>query len=193
MVISGRTVYLRGLEREDLKMMHKWLNDAEIMQWARSQPDNVASMEAVEKEFELDLKGENAHRRTFILAEKATDKPIGWASMRWWRPFSTTADIGLVIADRGLRGKGIGTEATMLLTKEAFDQLHMHKVGLWTRADNKAAQKVAKNCGFKLEGTDREVVFFDGKFHDGMTFGVLEGEYKSGKRARGPKRMAPSG
>ena len=64
--------------------------------------------------------------------------------MRWWRPFSTTVDIGLVIPEKGLRGKGIGTEATMLLAGEAFDQLHMHKVELWTRADNRAAQKVAE-------------------------------------------------
>jgi len=184
LVIAGKTVYLRGLEREDLKLMHKWLNDSEIMQWARSQPDNVASMEAVEKEFELDLKGENPHRRTFILAEAGTDRPIGWASMRWWRPFSTTTDIGLVIADRDMRGKGIGTEATMLLTSEAFDQLHMHKVELWTRADNMAAQKVARNCGFQLEGTDREATFFNGAFHDGLSFGVLEDEFH-GAMAKG--------
>ncbi|MGA1974429.1 MAG: GNAT family protein [Conexivisphaerales archaeon] len=178
MVIAGKGVYLRGLERDDLKLMHKWLNDSEIMQWARSQPDNIASMESVEKEFELDLKGENPHRRTFILAQAGTDRPIGWASMRWWRPFSTTVDIGLVIAEKGMRGKGIGSEATRLLTSEAFSQLHMHKVELWTRADNKAAQKVAKNCGFRLEGTDREAIYFDGKFHDGLTFGVLEGEFR---------------
>jgi RimJ/RimL family protein N-acetyltransferase len=184
MAITGKTVYLRGLEREDLKLMHKWLNDSEIMRWARSQPDNVTSVEAVEKEFELDLKGENPHRKTFILAQASTDRPIGWASMRWWRPFSTTTDIGLVIAEKGFRGKGIGTEATMLLTSEAFDQLHMHKVELWTRADNKAAQKVAKNCGFQQEGRDREVVFFDGEFHDGLTFGILEEEFRKVKQSR---------
>jgi diamine N-acetyltransferase len=178
MVIAGKGVYLRGIEREDLKLMHKWLNDSEIMQWARSQPDSVASLESVEKEFELDLKGENPHRRTFILAQAGTDKAIGWASIRWWRPFSTTVDIGLVIAEKGLRGQGIGTEATALLTREAFDQLHMHKVELWTRADNTAARKVAENCGFRLEGTDRETVFFDGKYHDGVTYGILEDEFR---------------
>ncbi len=178
MVIAGKAVYLRGIERDDLKLMHKWLNDSEIMQWARSQPDNVASMEAVEKEFELDLKGENPHRRTLMLAQVGTDRAIGWASIRGWRPFSTTVDIGLVIAEKELRGKGIGTEATMLLAGEAFDQLHMHKVELWTRADNTAARKVAENCGFSLEGTDREVVFFDGKYYDGVSYGVLEDEFR---------------
>lgn len=181
MVIAGKAVYLRSLEREDMKLMHGWLNDAEIMEWARSKPDSVASMESVEKEFELDLKGENPHRRTYIVAEVGTDRPIGWASMRWWRQFSTTTDIGLVVAEKGLRGKGIGTEATMLLTAEAFEQLHMHKVELWTRGDNKAARKVAENCGFKHEGTDREAVYFNGSFQDGVTYGILEAEFKAAK------------
>jgi RimJ/RimL family protein N-acetyltransferase len=184
MVIAGRRVYLRGLEHDDLKLMHRWLNDGEIMEWARSQPDNVASMESVEKEFELDIKGENPHRRTYVVVERATERAIGWASMRWWRQFSTTADIGLVIAEKGLRGKGIGTEVTRLLTEEAFQQLHMHRVELWTRADNLAAQGAAKNCGFKLEGRDREAAYFNGEFHDGLAFGILEGEFKKATRKK---------
>lgn len=69
---------MRGLERDDLKLMHEWLNNEEVMEWARSQPDNIASMESVEKEFERDLKDENPHRRTFIIVEKKTGKSVGW-------------------------------------------------------------------------------------------------------------------
>lgn len=104
---------------------HKWLNDEEVMQWARSKPDNTASMESVEKEFEQDVKGENPHRRTFIVAEKRTGRPVGWAMIPWWRPFSTTADLGLVIAEKHLRGQGLGTEATKLLVNVAFSQYNM--------------------------------------------------------------------
>ena len=106
-MITGKQVVLRGLEREDLKLMHKWLNDEEVMEWARSKPDNTASMESVEKDFEQDVKGESPHRRTFIVIEKRTGKPAGWAMIRWWRPFSTIADLGLVIAEKHLRGKGL--------------------------------------------------------------------------------------
>jgi len=74
-MITGKQVVLRGLEREDLKLLHKWLNDEEVMEWARSQPDNIASLESIEKDFEQDLKGENPHRRTFIVVEKKTGKP----------------------------------------------------------------------------------------------------------------------
>lgn len=178
-MIQGKKVLFRALEREDFKLLHSWLNNEEIMEWARSRPDNMASMESIEKEFEPDVKGENPNRRTFIVVEKSTGKSIGWASMRWRSPFSTTADIGLVIAEKDLRGKGYGTEATALLVGLAFDQHNMHKVELWTRADNQAAQRAAIKCGFKQEGRFRETVYFNGKYHDGLLFGLLRQEYEN--------------
>lgn len=181
-LIEGKQVVLRALEREDLKLLHKWLNDAEVMEWARSKPDSAASMENVEKDFEQDVKGENPNRRTFIVVEKKTGKAVGWAMIRWWRTFSTTADLGLVIAEKRLRDRGLGTEATNLLVDLAFNQYNMHKAELFTRADNKAAIGAVTKCGFKLEGTHREEVYFNGKFWDGLTFGLLRNE-------RGKKKM----
>jgi RimJ/RimL family protein N-acetyltransferase len=178
-VITGKKVVLRALEREDLKLMHKWYNDEEVMQWARSKPDNLAPMESLEKEFEQDLKGENSHRRMLIVVEKRSGKAIGWASIRWWRLFSTSADLGLVIAEKELRGKGFGTEATLLLADMAFNQLNMHKVELFTRSDNKAAVSAVSKCGFKQEGRLREEVYFNGKYHDGVLFGLLRDEYRT--------------
>jgi RimJ/RimL family protein N-acetyltransferase len=180
-LIQGKQVYLRGLEREDLKLLHEMLNDAEVMEWARSRPDNATSMAELEKEYEEELKGESARRRTFIIVHKATHKAIGWASMRWWRPFHTTADIGVVIADKKLRGKGMGSEVNMLLTKTAFEQYNMHKVELFTRKDNKAAIRSAEKNGYKVEGRVRETVYFNGKFHDGILMGILREEYEKTK------------
>jgi RimJ/RimL family protein N-acetyltransferase len=181
-VITGKKIALRALEREDLKLMHKWLNNEEIMESARSKPDNLNSMESVEKEFEQDVKGENPHRRAFIVVEKRTGKAVGWAMIRWWRPFSTTADLGLVIAEKHLRGQGLGTEATKLLVDVAFNQHNMHKAELFTRADNKAAVMAVRNCGFKLEGRHRDEVYFNGKYYDGLSFGLLRNDYDKRKK-----------
>ena len=90
--------------------------------------------------------------------------------------------LGLVIAEKRLRGKGLGTEATALLVKQAFDQLNMHKVELTTRPDNEAMVKVAKNCGFKLEGRLRETVYFNREYHDGLLFGLIRNESDRAKR-----------
>jgi RimJ/RimL family protein N-acetyltransferase len=180
-LIQGKQVYLRGLERDDLKLLHSMLNDEEVMEWARVRPDNTTSMEELEKEYEGELKGESARRRTFIIVNKTTQKVIGWASLRWWRPFSTTADIGIVIADKGLRGKGMGSEVNMLVTKTAFEQYNMHKVELFTRADNKAAIRSAEKNGYKAEGRTRETLYFNDKFHDGILMGLIRDEYEKRK------------
>jgi RimJ/RimL family protein N-acetyltransferase len=178
-VINGKQVILRALEREDLKLMHKWLNDEEVMEWARSKPYNTASMEFVEKDFEQDVKGENPHRQTFIVVDKRTGKAVGWGMIRWWRTYSTTGDLGLVLAEKSLRGKGLGTEATKLLVDLAFNQYNMHKVGLFTRADNKAAIRAVTKCGFKLEGRHRDEIYFNGKYWDGLTFGLIRYENRT--------------
>lgn len=180
-LIQGKQVYLRGLEREDLRLLHKMLNDEEVMEWARSRPDHTMSMEELEKEYEGELKEESAHRRTFVIVHKATQEVIGWASMRWWRPFHTTVDIGVAIGDKGFRGKGIGSEVNALLTKLAFEQYNMHKVELFTREDNVAAVRSAEKNGYKVEGKVRETVYFNGKFHNGILMGLIREEYERTK------------
>src|SRR5947208_15919575 len=79
-LLSGTLVVLRALEREDLTNLHKWQNDEEIMRLARSFPDHVSSKEAPEAEFARELKGADTGRRAYIIGEKSTRKPIGWAT-----------------------------------------------------------------------------------------------------------------
>ena len=180
-MIQGKQVYLRGLERQDLKTLHAMMNDEEVMRWARSSPDNTVSMEELDKEYETELKGDRSRRRTFMIVHRATKKSIGWATIRWWVPGSPTANIGIAIAEKGLRGKGIGGEVNMLLTKLAFEQYNLHKVELWTRGDNPAAIRSAEKNGYKIEGRTRDTVYFDGAFHDGILMGLLRDEYEKSK------------
>ena len=177
LMLQGRLVLLRGLEREDLKLLHKMQNDEEVMEWARFRPDHTVSMEALEKEYEEELKGNSPTRRTFAVVHKKTGKVAGWSSIRWWRPFATSADIGLALM-KEYRGKGMGAEVAQLLTALAFDQYIMHKVELFTRADNLGMIRAAEKSGFKVEGRTRETLYFNGRFHDGVLMGVLREEFR---------------
>ncbi len=176
-MLRGKLVYLRGIERHDLKLLHQLENDEELMEWARFRPDNTVSMEELEKRYEDELKGNSPTRRTFAVVDKKTGKVAGWCSIRWWRAFYTTADVGLALA-KEFRGKGIGAEVTRLLTGLAFDQYNMHKVELFTRADNQAMIRSAERNGFRVEGRIRETLYFNGKFHDGVQMGVLREEFR---------------
>ena len=65
-----------------------------------------------------------------------------------------------------------------MLTELAFDQYNMHKVELFTRADNRAMIRSAEKSGFRVEGRIRETLYFNGRFHDGVSMGVLESEFR---------------
>jgi len=169
-------VYLRGLEKDDLQYLHKLMNDEEVMELARFRPDHMVSMEGLEKEYEDELKQESGHRRTFIIVHNQSSKPIGWANIRWWRPFSTSAELGIAIGEKEHRGKGIGTEVVGLLTDLVFDQYNMHKVEMFTRQTNRAMIRAAEKNGYKVEGVLRETIYFNGKYHDGVMLGLLRSE-----------------
>jgi len=187
-MIQGKKVQLRALEKEDLDFMHRIQNDEEVMAWARFRPDHMVSREALQKEYDAEIRGEEALRRTFVVVDRKSGKAAGWCSLRWWRPFSTSAEFGVAL-DKSFRGEGLGTETLELLTRLAFEQYNMHRVELFTRSDNRAMIRAAEKNGFKVEGRHREALYFNGEYFDGVAMGVLRGDFEHPKSgARGALR-----
>ncbi len=150
------------------------------MRLARSFPDHVISKEALQAEFERELKGEDTGRRAYIIEEKSTGKPVGWATIRihQFTKRMTGGDIGLALGEKRAWKKGYGTETSKLLLDEVFLQLNLHRAEWWTFAENIASLKLAEKLGFKEDGRLREAVFFDNKFHDLVVLGILKDEYE---------------
>ncbi len=69
-MLTGRNVVLRSFERDDLKLLHKWENDEEVMRLARSFPDHTISMVALETKYDRALKGEDVAERGYIIEER---------------------------------------------------------------------------------------------------------------------------
>ena len=187
-MLTGRTIILRNFEREDLKHLHEWQNDEEVMRLARSFPDHTISREALEARYEKAIKGDDFGERYYIIEERTTGKPIGWTSLdihRWTRR-ATGADIGLAIGEKNHWKKGYGTEAVQLLLQEAFEQLNLHRLTWWTFAENEASLALAKKTGFREEGRTRDSVFFDNQYHDSVILGLLKEEYEARKHASPP-------
>lgn len=178
-------MYLRGLEREDLAYLHKLMNDEELMELARFRPDHMVSKEGLDKEYEDELKEETGRRRTFIIVANDSGKAVGWANIRWWRPFSTSAELGIAIGEKEFRGRGIGSEVVGLLTRLGFEQYNMHKLEMFTRRSNIPMIRAAEKNGYKVEGILRETLYFNGTYHDGVMLGLLRAEYGGGASDKG--------
>ncbi len=153
------------------------------MRLARSSPDNMISMSAVEAKYDKMLKGEDFAERGYIIEEKASKRAVGWAtiSIRQWTKRATSADIGLAIGEKEFWRKGFGTETVELFLKECFEQLNLHRAGWWTFDDNIGSIALAKKMGFREEGHLRDSVFFDNKYHSGVVLGLLKDQYEAAK------------
>ena len=170
------SVLFRPLEKEDLKLLHKWENDTELMMYSRSKPLNFSSMTQLEREFEERLK-EKKHQR-FIIELADTKKPIGIARLeqRDWGNVKT-GHIGTYIAEKELWGKGLGRQITVALLEMAFIQLNVERCDAGSVEYNSRAHKTLKWCGFKKSGTYRKTHYVNGRKWDDFYFDLLREEY----------------
>lgn len=65
-----------------------------------------------------------------------------------------TAELGYVVAPEA-RGRGVATQALLLLTDWGFDELDALRLELLIGVDNDASKRVAAHCGYVHEGVLR--------------------------------------
>jgi RimJ/RimL family protein N-acetyltransferase len=187
-MIEGEHVRLRKLEKADLPVLHRWMNDREVMAWARFSPDHMISLTALEKEFEKELAGEDRDRVTFVIEERKTGRSVGWCTARTWDRKHVSANVGIGLGEKELWGRGYGTEAVNLLLTVVFDQQGWHRAELYTLAENRRAIRSAEKVGFHRCGLEHESTYYDGAYHDVVEMEQLKSEWDARKpRARGKR------
>jgi RimJ/RimL family protein N-acetyltransferase len=75
------------------------------------------------------------------------------------------ASMVIGIFDPELLGRGLGSEAILLLLQHAFAELRLHRVGIRVLAYNQRAIRAYEKCGFIVEGREREALV-NGAWHD---------------------------
>ncbi|MCK7625485.1 GNAT family N-acetyltransferase [Streptomyces sp. RS10V-4] len=73
----------------------------------------------------------------------------------------------------GATGRGLGSEATRLLLRHAFDRVGLHRVQLEVFAFNERARRAYERCGFVVEGRQREALRWGGAWHDVLLMAAL--------------------
>ena len=116
----------RPVEKEDLKILHKWENDFELIMYSRSNPMNFVNMSQLEKQYEEWVKDEK--QLHFIVELVDSKVAIGIALIRrgeWGNVKS--ADIGTYIGEKKYQGKGLGRQITVALLEMSFNQLNAER------------------------------------------------------------------
>ena len=87
------------------------------------------------------------------------------------------ASFRIVIWDATGRDKGHGTEAAALLLRHGFEALALNRIELEVYAFNPRARRVYEKLGFKLEGTRREALIWDGEAVDAHIMSLIRRDY----------------
>ena len=74
-------------------------------------------------------------------------------------------------------GKGLMGEGMMLVLKEAFGKLKLHRLEAGIQRENKASIALVKRCGFVKEGFSRRFVKVCGKWKDHERWAILAEDF----------------
>lgn len=177
--IIGEKIYLRGLEKEDLKSNYfQWLNDSEVTYYLEMglKPSNI---EILEEEYEKMIR--NPAEIVFAIVDKKTNRLIGSCGLYMINFIARKAEYRIIIGEKEFWGKGYGTEAAKLLLKYAFEKLNLNKVWLGVNADNIKAVKSYEKAGFVREGVLRKEIFRNNRYYDAIRMSILREEYEGSK------------
>jgi RimJ/RimL family protein N-acetyltransferase len=106
--------------------------------------------------------------------------PIGTVHLKGMPPHLAhhrQAEIGIDIMPK-YQGQGYGSEAIRWITAWGFRVAGLHRISLQAFGYNEGAVRLYERLGFVVEGRNREAIWFQGRFHDNVLFGLLEHEWE---------------
>jgi len=171
--MRGNQIFLRILEKTDIPRTQKWINNPIISEIMGYLP--VLSLEN-QLEWYDSIKNDRT-KFIFAICLLRNNEHIGNVGLGKIDYINRHCMFNIFIADEKNRSRGIGTEATKLVLKFAFDRLNMNKVYLLTSERFIEANKMYLKLGFKKDGELREHYYTNGKYENKIIYSILRSEY----------------
>ena len=164
--LHGAHLTLRTLDVADARGPYRaWLSDADVLRYleVRHGPDRLATLERFIDEA-------NAHPSTLLLGIilSADRRHIGNIKLGPIDFDHRRGDIGIMLGDTSVWGRGYATEAISLLSEHAFGPLGLHKVAAGFYAGNAASVRAFEKAGFRLEARLPDHWRTDHAWQDGL-------------------------
>lgn len=106
-----------------------------------------------------------------------TTKPIGFVSLKGASQPHRNATMSIQIC-REEQGKGYGSESIKWALNWGFLTGGLHRVSVGCFSFNEGARRLYERIGFVVEGRSREIAWKNGRWHDLIDMGMLEGEWR---------------
>lgn len=182
--LTGKQLSIRDLKFSDLEALNYWLQPGREWQktdgpyYPRSSAEQIAERIG---SWGQEIAGQNwpAVRERLVIADANEDAVVGMVTRYWISQETNWTAIGIGIYDPGHWGKGCGYEALGLWCQYLFDnEPTFVRLDLRTWSGNYGMMKLAEKLGFQQEAVFRMARIVEGKYYDGLGYGVLRSEWE---------------
>jgi RimJ/RimL family protein N-acetyltransferase len=163
-VIHGVRVTLRPVEERDHGLIHAWQNDPEVW-WLMDYDRLFSKQDIVESE-------QRARDEGHPYVIEVDGEAIGRIGLNDFRRRDRICSLYVLIGERSAWERGYGTDAIAALVDESFDRYDLHRVELWSTADNDRAIHVYEKCGFAVDARLPERSWKGGAWVDRVVMSV---------------------
>jgi len=158
--LTGKQIYLRALEPEDLEFVYDIENNTSL--WELSDTQTPYSRFLIKQYLENAQQDIFEAKQLRLAICNAENETIGLIDVFDFDIKNKRAGIGILIQDEVNRNQGFGKEALELLVNYCFQTLHLHQVYANISESNLASLKLFETNGFKIIGLKKDWSF-DGK------------------------------
>jgi RimJ/RimL family protein N-acetyltransferase len=145
--------YEAGFSEDELARLYRWSRDPEVLRWSGGSP--VAMSFA---DFKHVLHKDQLHpdlSRVIYGILTLGGELIGRIGYFDIEPQRRQAELGVVIGEKEYWGLGYGRDAVCTLLRHVYETTDLHRIYLFTYADNVRARRCFAHCGFRPVVADR--------------------------------------
>lgn len=137
-----KNIFIRSAKTEDAEQLCNWWNDGSVM--AHAGFPNGLGTTVGEVTAQIEKESDETTRRHIIFLDNV---PIG--EMNYRNIGNKTCEIGIKICDKDSQNKGLGKIILSLFIEGLFGEYGYERIILDTNLNNKRAQHVYEQLGFK--------------------------------------------
>lgn len=166
---------LRALELGDMEILRSFHNDPEIGNLVGGWSFPISSYEQM-KWYENTIADQKNHR---FAIETKEDGFIGITTLTNIDLKNRSAENGMIIGKKDLRGLGYGRDTLMSIMKFAFEELQLNRLDADIAEHNTPSLKLyTEKCGWIEEGRIRQHIYRNNRYYDRVVIGILKEEYE---------------
>lgn len=150
---------------------YKWRNDETVAVFDQSEFLRPRSFEEIEDWAQILVNG-----HTYIASVDGVY--IGTIALMKVDERNRHAELAIVIGEKDYWSKGYGSQMMHTLLEYGFEGLNLDRLYLHVFSFNERAIKFYEKFNFKHEGTLRNMLYRNGKYHDLLAYGLMRDEWQ---------------